>query len=164
MSSLEFALTALSSFLVGLLSKVVADYINDYRKRLRFEILPSVETIIKTPVRNLTVIYFGLDLEQGKDIDNAKVYCNSNRYDWLNEDKSRVAKKKLLVGDPPSWFCPYELTFDYVNELSKRQNVIYNIDQKMNSENGVAITVKELSRNDIVFSRIYSIPKNASSS
>jgi hypothetical protein len=159
MDSGEFFLTFLGGIVSGVFITVSGQLLNDYLKRLKMNVEVASSTISQTPIKRSIIVGFGVSIEQGKELNDAYVRFNGKRYPWY-ENGLPKDKIQLLVGDEPSWFFPYSITLDYVEDISKQQNVSSIIKREARSNHGILFTVQELDTKNTVFSRCYSMPKN----
>lgn len=160
MDATEFLVTFLAGIVAGVLITVFGEWLNDYRKRLKIHVDLAIQTQVKTATRNAMVVSFGVSILQGKELKDAYIKCNGQRYPWYENGKPKDAMQ-LLVGDDPNWFSPYAILLDYVDDLSSQKDIVRVLKREEQSNHGILLRIQELSKPDnIGFSKCYSMPKN----
>lgn len=91
-------------------------------------------------------------------IKDSRVRCNNINYPWEKGDE-KIERKDLYVGDTPSVFFPYQVSWEYVNEIPHPFRANRIIDRKP-SDVGILLTIKEISTQKIVFKESLLIPKD----
>lgn len=162
MSNNEFG-AGIIGFLVGVLSGagglMLADWFREYRSRLKVHVDIAINPIVPpNPPNTITsTLGLGIRVDQGQFLQNAYVLCNNRKYSWLENDKF-IDTKKLLVGENPSWFFPYIMTLEYIEDISGQQNVVSFRKKKDQSKHGVIITLRETTTKTPVFSTVLVMP------
>ncbi|MGD0029391.1 MAG: hypothetical protein ABSC91_10685 [Candidatus Bathyarchaeia archaeon] len=89
-------------------------------------------------------------------IRDARVRCNNINYFW--EDRTRLERKDLYVGDAPCSFFPYRVNVEYVSHISENSGWTHEEESRLSG--GVLITVKEMTTQKTVHIEGHPIPKN----
>jgi hypothetical protein len=164
MDSGEFILTFLGGILSGVLIVVGGEMLNAYLKRIKMSIVPVTQVLTKTRIRHSIALGFGVSIEQGKELEDAYVRLNGKVYPWYENGKAKE-KTQLLVGDEPSWFFPYYMSLDYIEDASKYPNVSSVIKREERSNHGLLFAVQDLdtitnTAGNTLFSQCFGMPKN----
>jgi hypothetical protein len=160
MDTTEFLATFFAGIFAGVLITVFGEWLNDYRKRLKMHVDLAITTLTKTPTRHSMIIGFGISIEQGKELKDAYVRCNGQRYPWYEDGKPKETIQ-LFVGEQPNWFYPYGIILDYVDDLSSQKNIVGLIKREEQSNHGILLRIEEINKHDVVLSKYYSMPKNS---
>jgi len=91
-----------------------------------------------------------------RTIKDARVRCNGINYPW--ENGTNIERKDLYVGDNPSSFFPYQVSAEFIDDVSKVTRWSIRENEK---SGGVSIAVKEIITQKIVFNSVCQIPKDA---
>jgi len=166
MDATEFLLTFFAGIISGIFIEVGGKMLYAHFKRLKMSVAPAIQVIAKTKTRYSTVLGFGVAIDQGKELDDAYVRLNGKIYPWYENGKTKD-KTELLVGDEPSWFFPYYISLDYIEDIYKYPNPSSVIKREEPSNHGLVFTVQDLdtvtnTAGKIVFSQRFVMPKNTS--
>jgi hypothetical protein len=146
----------------GAVGMMVADWFREFRNRRKLLVSTGNAHVSHNSTSNISAIGFGIRSRQGETLQKAYVKCNGKKYDWFVDGK-HVPTAKLLNGEEPTWFYPYLLSLEYINDLS-RQNVptIANKHLKK-SKHGILVSLRDASSSTVIYSTIISMPlqKNA---
>jgi len=145
----------------------IRDFLASYMVEFVIVVIGSVlaSLILYPLLRNLEKPKFSFETVQDVDklgfrisvkkrmIKDCRVRCNNINYSWEDGDK-KIERKDLYVGDTPSVFFPYQLSWSYVKEIPhpSRANRVIN---KKPSDVGVLFTIKELSTKNILFKEYF---------
>jgi hypothetical protein len=167
MDATEFALTYLAGIVSGVFIIVGGEMLNRWLGRRKMDVAPSSQIIINKPTKHSEALGFGITITQGKELEDAYAKFNGVVYPWWENGKPK-AKTQLLTGEDPSWIFPYHISLDYVEDVTKQENIQTIIKKGDPSNHAVDFCVYELDpeknepRNKI-FERIIIMPKNAKS-
>ena len=147
----------------GAVGMMVADWFREWRNRLKTPVNLRIDPVLPTKTKIQWLIGFGVAVEQVDDqIKGAYPKCNGRRYPWYVNNHT-VDTLNLPIGEEPSWFSPFIITFEYMEYISAEKNVEPISRRKKQSKHGIVLTVQERNSNTIIFSRLYSIPADVTS-
>ena len=122
MDSTEFVLTFLGGIISGFFITVGGEVFNDYLKRLKMNVFISTEIISNISTKHREILGFGINIEQGKELEEAYARFNNTVYPWWENGKMKH-RTKLFVGEEPSWIFPYLLSLDYIENVTSFSNI-----------------------------------------
>jgi hypothetical protein len=143
----------------GAVGMMVADWFREWRNRLKIRVDVGEDTPIKTATRTQIIVGFGISVEQGEKLTNVYPKFNQIRHPWYDRGKPKETVD-MLANQDPSWFFPYSITLDYVEDLSKISNVEGILKREEWSNHGVQITVTELITKQVLLSIVSAMPKS----
>jgi hypothetical protein len=142
MVDLDFLRDCIVAIVLTVVGVVIADMILTYHRKAKF----VIETIHKGDKLGFSVSV------KRRTIKDARVRCNNMDYPWENGTTSK--RKDLFVGDTPSFVFPFQAKVEYVDDISSKFKDWIKKDGE--DPNGILITIREISTQDVVGS--YGIP------
>jgi hypothetical protein len=148
-------------FFIGLISgaggMMLADWFREFRNRRKLLVNTGNAPVSHSSTSNITALGFGISALQGKTLQKAYIKCNGKKYDWYVDGK-HVSTAKLYVGEAPTWFYPYLLSLEYIDDLTGQKVPTISNKHLKPSKHGILFSLKDLATNAVFYSTIISMP------